>query len=164
MAKSMTHEEQNQQLRQLLQDAMPAVASAWLQSRGEKFADTFLAIKQALSQQADECIQGSDSPMETEAHKRTRCLWDLRQIVSYLDNNEDCTIASGSVFHHQMRMAYEALSVEPKPLAYIRSKDLDRLAPEQVVGCTASLRKQAGKGWIAIHAAPEAIPEFPEII
>ena len=47
----MTHEEQNKQLRQLLQEAMPAVASAWLQSRGEKFGDTFVAIKRALHQQ-----------------------------------------------------------------------------------------------------------------
>jgi len=160
----MTHEEQNKQLRQLLQEAMPAVASAWLQSRGEKFGDTFVAIKRTLHQQADDCIQGCDFPMDIEAHQRTRWLWDLQQIVSYLDNGEDRTIASGSVFHHQMRMAYKALSVEAKPLAYIRSGDLDRLAPEQVVGCTASLRKQPGKGWRAIHATPEAMPDFPETI
>lgn len=189
----LTLQEQNQQLRQLLQSAMPAVAAATLQPGGEQYRSTLIAMRDALTKrcepatrpswldggeealkmaqedaalslQADECIQGCDFPMETEAHQRTRWLWDLKQIVRYLDNDEDRTIASGSVFHLQMRMAYEALSVEPKPLAYIRSRDLDRLAPEQVAGCSASLRKQPGKGWLAIHTIPEAMPDDPETI
>ncbi|WP_417585417.1 hypothetical protein [Pelagibacterium sp.] len=45
---------------------------------------------------------------------------------------------------------------EQQPAAYLRASDLERLSPDHVAGCAASLSKEPGDGRVAIYAAPIA--------
>jgi hypothetical protein len=50
------------------------------------------------------------------------------------------------------------------PAAYLRASDLDRLIPNHVAGCAASLSKEPGSGLVAIYTGAIATPEQVEAL
>lgn len=57
-----------------------------------------------------------------------------------------------------MARADRPAQTEQQPSAYLRVSDLERLSPDHVAGCAASLSKEPGDGRVAIYAAPQPEP------